>query len=392
MINSTTYCKLCDIGVATQNGGSVAMCNLSKTQWCDDNNQVIHLNTHTLESAWSSPTRIKIANDLKVGIKNPNCRDCWDEESAGKMSKRIESNKHFADVEVLDRPRAFFLKPGNTCNLSCRHCNPETSSGWYRDYFNVEATETEFPVFLQKFTTTQDSYRDESTVWSTLLNWSQTAVFYDLYGAEPMLIKPQWDMLRAASLGHGASGTDIHISTNGTIWKDDYYEVFKRFRSVRIGISVDGIGQQFDYMRYPANWESVSVNILKYKALANSVPTIDIAIETTLSLLNVYYANDIYQYFDQLGIICGFNILHRPDYLNMRIAPDPVKYKIAENLQKNPNHQTANIIKLLMLPTEHSDQYLSKFWTITSKYDKFRQESYADTFPEMYNIIKTDIK
>jgi len=387
MTNSKTYCKLCDIGIATQNGGSVAMCNLSKTQWRDHDNQVIHLNTHSLESAWASPTREEIATALKSGIQHSNCRDCWDEESAGKMSKRIESNNNFADVDVLDHPRAFFLKPGNTCNLSCRHCNPETSSGWYRDYFNVEAEESEFPVFLQRFATTQDSYRDESAVWPTLLNWSQTAVFYDLYGAEPLLIKPLWEMLRAASTSPTANTIDIHISTNGTIWKDEYYEVFRRFRSVRIGVSVDGISEQFDYMRFPAKWSQVSDNIRRYKELSNAIPSIDVSIETTLSLLNVYYANDIYRYFDNLNIHCGFNILHRPDHLNMRIAPASVKYKITEHLQSIPNHQTANIVKLLNLPMDNSAELLTKFWSITAQYDQFRQESYADTFPEMHKLL-----
>jgi sulfatase maturation enzyme AslB (radical SAM superfamily) len=387
MTNSTTYCKLCDIGIATQNNGSVAMCNLSKTQWRDNNGQVIRLNTHTLEQAWTSPTRIEISDALKSGVQHPNCRDCWDEETAGKMSKRIESNANFAEVEVLDHPRAFFLKPGNTCNLSCRHCNPETSSGWYRDYFNVEATETEFPVFVQRFAATQDSYRDESTVWPTLLKWSQTAVFYDLYGAEPMLIKPQWEMLRAASTSPTADTIDIHISTNGTIWKDEYYEVFKSFQSVRIGISVDGLDAQFNYMRYPADWLTVSTNIQKYKELSDSIPSIDSYIESTVSLLNVYYANDIWNYFNTLGIHTAFNMLHQPKHLNMRIAPDSVKYKITEHLQKNPNHQTDHIVNLLNLPMDNSELLLTKFWAITAKYDEFRQENYADTFPEMYQLL-----
>ena len=224
-------------------------------------------------------------------------------------------------------------------------------------------------------------------MWSTLLDWSQTAVFYDLYGAEPLLIKPLWEMLRTASASPTADTIDIHISTNGTIWKDEYYEVFRRFRSVRIGVSVDGISEQFDYMRFPAKWSQVNDNIRRYKELSNVIPSIDVSIETTLSLLNVYYANDIYKYFNELDIHCGFNILHRPDHLNMRIAPDSVKYKITKHLQTNANYQTDNIVKLLNLPMGNSSTLLEKFWAVTLKYDEFRRESYANTFPEMYELL-----
>jgi hypothetical protein len=72
----------------------------------------------------------------------------------------------------------------------------------------------------------------------------------------------------------------------------------------------------------------------------------------------------------------------------MRIAPQAVKDKIIEHLQAQPNHQTANIVKLLNLPADNNQQLLDKFWTITKQYDYFRKESYETVFPEMYDLVK----
>jgi hypothetical protein len=379
---------LADLGLSTQNGGYASMCNQSRVWFQHHDKSLIRLDQHTLEDAWASPTRQEIASALKSNKQHHNCQDCWDEEAAGRRSKRLLSNEQFANVIPTNHPRVIMLKPGNLCNLACRHCNPHTSSRWIRDYYHVEADETSYPVYLEQFRGAQQSFADDSATWATLNQWAQDIVYYDLYGAEPLLIEPLWSLLAAASQLPSADTVDIHINTNGTVWRDDYYEIFKKFRSVDIGISMDGIGEQFEYMRYPAKWSEIEVNLSKYQQLAAENPNVVLSVCVTVSLLNIYYASDIWQYFNQRGITCGFNILHRPLHLNMRIAPDSMKQAVKDKLT---NTAVEHLIPQLEMGVDNSPELLQEFKRVTDGYDALRKENFADTFPEAYQLLKNTL-
>ena len=196
-----TYCVLADIGIATQTNGHVSMCNQSRVFWHDAQDKLMTLDSITLDDAWQSPTRFEIQNALLSGQQHPNCQDCWHEEAAGRRSPRQIHNERFKSVSPLpEQPRAIILKPGNVCNLACRHCNPHTSSAWYKDYYQVEGQAFEsMTEFARQYDGAKHSYSDQNPIWYKLRDWSEKAVFWDLYGAEPMLIKPLIELLRHTS-------------------------------------------------------------------------------------------------------------------------------------------------------------------------------------------------
>ena len=121
-------CIYTDIGLSTQNGGYVSVCNQSRNSFQHSDGNYITLDRYTLTDAWNSPTRHEIKTALDSGIQHPNCQDCWDEEAAGRDSKRVMINRGLAHVQPReDQPLALMLKPGNLCNLACRHCGPFSS-------------------------------------------------------------------------------------------------------------------------------------------------------------------------------------------------------------------------------------------------------------------------
>ena len=87
---------------------------------------------------FGSHTRKMIAAALDNGIQHASCQTCWHAESVGNQSARQQFNQIFSEVKVLpDQPRVLIIKPGNTCNFACRLCNPETSTSWYQDGYNL---------------------------------------------------------------------------------------------------------------------------------------------------------------------------------------------------------------------------------------------------------------
>ena len=194
MKKSKLYCILADKGIGLHNSGRTYLCCHSRQYLKDSDNNEIYLDTHTLEDAWASPTRTEIQHALENNIEHASCQACWDDEHAGKKSRREWHNSMQHPVaERNDQPQIFDLKMGNTCNMKCRTCNPEVSSQWYREDWELNAQPNEgitYPEYLQRWRRIPASYNDgNQNLWATMSKWIPNAVYIDYYGAEPMLIK-----------------------------------------------------------------------------------------------------------------------------------------------------------------------------------------------------------
>lgn len=381
-----TKCCLTKIGLSTQNEGYVTICNQSRVHLQDKNKNLIRLDRHSLQDAWLSPTRKEIDESLSNGIRHDNCQDCWDEEAANKISRRQIHNKEFENIQPLeDQPRAIILKPGNTCNLSCRHCSPSVSSGWYRDSYKLENSQESYFNYTKKFNHIKLSYDKTNTnFWNTFNKWIPNLIFYDLYGGEPLLTEKLYENLKFSADNNFAINQNIHINTNGTIWKDDFNSVFSKFNEVYFDISADGVAKQFEYMRYPAKWDSFLTNLYKYKDLAKNFTNIKIGITITVSLYNIFYLPEIYTFYKYLGVKVGVNILHTPEHLNIRIAPDKIKSIIAEKLV---NEEFLSVIKYLNLDIPNKDELYTTYLNSLKKIDLIRNEKYNEVFPEMAKYL-----
>lgn len=378
------------MGLSTQNGGYLSVCNQSRQVFQHTDGNYITLDRFSLEDAWNSPTRLEIKEALDNGIQHPNCQDCWDEEAAGRDSKRIMMNQALDPVTHVkalpDQPISLMLKPGNLCNLACRHCSPFSSSRWVKDYFKVEAKQTDWTSYIQQFSGIQDSYNEQNPVWEDLKAWAPNIKFYELYGAEPMLIDPLWEVIKTSSLGPNNKNTVVNINTNGTILRADTEEIFRNFYKVVLNMSVDGVFERFEYMRYPAKWDKFLANLDTYQAMAARLGNIDISVSCTVSALNILYTDEVWQFFHNRGIHVGFNVLHRPEHLNMRILPESAKQQVADRLRSSGT-PAQNLISMMNSPIDGAEQSLLKFWVTTEGYDDLRGESYEYTFPEMFKIL-----
>jgi len=202
MDKSNTYCVMPHMGMAFQNNADLCCCNLNKSSWQDKKRNTMFVYSHPIELAYKNHTRKIIAANLDHGIQHPSCQQCWDLESADKVSTRQVLNNRFGSVEPLpDQPRILIIKPGNTCNFACRMCNPMTSSTWYRDGYELEkeglpssswyenirpkeevATLT-FNEYTKTFETIRNSFNQGNTeFWTTLKKWIENLVFIDIYG------------------------------------------------------------------------------------------------------------------------------------------------------------------------------------------------------------------
>jgi MoaA/NifB/PqqE/SkfB family radical SAM enzyme len=357
----------------------------------DDNKQDLYLDTNSLEDAWNSVTRHEIQQSLDAGIQHPNCSACWAEENSGRSSRRLVANKQFASMPANPaRPRLVDLKPGNTCNLACRTCWPEVSSKWYRDYWEVEAHkhEPDYKKYLASWGRIRSSYdEDNQELWAELQTWLGDIQYYDIYGAEPMLLDRVFDILQHAVDIGLAPTQSLHINTNGTIWNQKYINTLTNFEHVALDLSIDGLNNHYDYIRYGETWSTIEKNLDRYQELVRNNSNIHMCICITVCAYNVLYLDEIEQYFKNRRIPCFFNMVHHPQHINVRALPDSAKQAVREKL-KNAGSAIASVLDFMDMPLHNQPELWTKFWETTKKLDLLRKQDLASTFPEFYELIK----
>lgn len=386
MSKSSTHCKLADVGIAIQNFADYCSCNVNKMSWKDNQHNVMHVYSHPLKQVQHSYTRKVISTALNHGIKHSSCNVCWDLEQSNNASSRIQFNKALRDVDPLpnNQPRVVIIKPGNTCNMACRMCNPATSSSWYADAYQLEGAPGTFKEYTKTFETIRSSFNSNSLeFWDTLKEWSENLVLIDIYGGEPFLIPAMFDMLaHAADKGH-AKNISININTNASIWNQKYVDILKCFKLVNFKVSHDAVDKkQFEYIRHKSNFEQVEDNIKKIIDEFSHCSNVEVKGVITITPLNVYHSDtDLLELKEKFQIPFGENLVTTSEY-DIRHLPGPVKQQLMEQTKSSA---VANFLKITI---PGCDIHWPEFCNVTDRLDELRNQNFAETFPEWWSVLK----
>jgi len=400
----STSCILAEQGLHLHNSGRCNSCSDSSLYWKDNHGNVMDLTTHSVEQIWHSKDRQQFLKDLQNGIEHENCTKCWQKEKIGIKSKRQISNEIYKHNNKTT-PQYIDLKWGNVCNLKCRHCNPWTSSKWIKEWYAADKRNQEYNDYLSEFKTTQKSYHKDNkeNFHDTFFDWFSNSEQLMLYGGEGMYVGAIQEMfLHAIDVGT-AKDIDIYINTNGTIYSEKWIEIFKQFRSVRMAFSIDGVQDNFEYIRSGAQWDQVLENYKKYSAISN----IQTQIVTTVFTLNVHDIVDIiHTLHNELHTMPAVNFVYGPEWWDIRILPNDAKQHI---VQRNNNkldelkqeltaevyeslHQQVDQVQKFLLDTV--DDSANKYQTMKQwicSIDRTRNENFKDTFPEYNQLLKVYI-
>ena len=386
MEKSSTYCKLSHIGVAVQNNADYCSCNANKMSWKDNDHNVMHVYSHPLEQAQYSYTRKVISTSLDHGVKHPSCKVCWDLEEAGHQSPRLQFNNLLSNVSSSsqEHPRVVIIKPGNTCNMACRMCNPATSTSWYADAYQLEGKPGSFKEYTKTFETIRTSFnRDSLEFWDTLKKWSKNLAVIDIYGGEPFLIPAMFDMLDHAATRGFSKQISVNINTNASIWNQHYVDILKQFRQVTFKVSLDATDKkQFEYIRHKSNMEQVEEITTKFINNFRNVSNVNVFGILTITPLNVYYADqDVNKLTKKFNIEFGENIVTTPEY-DIRHLPAPVKQQL---IDQSSSSKIKNFLKITI---PGCNVHWPEFCKVTDQLDTIRNQNFAETFPEWWEIIK----
>ena len=327
------------------------------------------------------------------------CNRCWSEESLGHTSEReylkrdIDPNLNYTDPGYYHKgPRHLNIKVSNICNLRCRTCQSYDSYLYHieGEYYEKKNNLTNTPYNAEKikkhFT---DAQLDE------LYELSGNLERIELYGGEPFL-DDQIPKLLTRLVDNGLSkNIDLFVSTNAThALTNQWIKILTNFKQVIINISIDGISDRFTYMRHPGKWNVAEDNIKTFIALTQQHSNINVVPVITVSALNVWYINEIFEYFVSYNLsIEPFMILVQwPSYYCVNVLPDSIKTVLKQRLTDFDNTRFEAIINLMYTEPKvfDSTRGLSpweefKFWT--KEKDQYRNENFINTFGEIGQLL-----
>ena len=194
-------------------------------------------------------------------------------------------------------------------------------------------------------------------------------------------------------------GLDLYYNTNGTIYDEKVVETWKKMGIIELNISVDDIGDRFEYQRYPAKWDEVVANIKKYQDTCGD--NVKIHLYCTVSLYNIFYIDELIKFnAEYLKTDLRFNLLHWPTKMSIKNLPqgikEIVKNKIALIGKQDKKFTEKSYVNNLfgidqvvnyMMNTDGSSEELEEFIKTTNIHDEYRQQSFEDTFNEYWTLL-----
>lgn len=235
-------------------------------------------NVTSLSSAMNQKTHRDLRKAMLEGERPDFCRRCYREEDAGGVSVRLLYNRQYKGYleTVFDRTREngeiepevtyvdFSLT--NNCNLQCRMCSPPASYLLKKEFeslgfdFSKEGTES-----------AKSGWDIDGNLGRIVEDVIPTLDAMLTTGGEPFVSPQHLKILEACVERGRAPQIVLRYHSNLTVLPPRLVELWKHFKSIEIHVSLEGVGEMNEYVRYPAKWEKIETNLLKLRELRRTM-------------------------------------------------------------------------------------------------------------------------
>jgi len=444
---SNTYCVLPWIHFATRPNGDMRLCCSANASGAGLDHEVglvrneqgspANFGRETPMSAWNNSYMKGVRTTMLAGEIPKSCTKCFEEESKGVVSKRMWENSTWVrdnvdipelikqtstDGTVPEKLAYLDLRLGHTCNIKCVMCSPHDSSQWVMEHRKI------YPMFQHRLLKEQmawdkkdfnNKWHENPDFWQEM--YAQIPNLRQVYfaGGEPLMIREhRWFLEEIIRQGY-ADKILIRYNTNGLLIDDSIIELWKQFKTVKVAISIDAVGDRNYYIRYPSDWDTIVANLHK---LDQTPDNIQVSIATAIQILNIKHLPDfarwkIEQKFHKVNLqnmlegqeagggIVNMHLLYIPTYLSIRCLPAQDKQEVRKLFEefatwlyknyrqdqdfwkKNPyGWNRWQAILDFMDAENHSDQ-LPAFKEYITTLEKERNTDFKQTFPELAHLL-----
>jgi MoaA/NifB/PqqE/SkfB family radical SAM enzyme len=275
------------------------------------------------------PEMTELRESILKGQRHPACDTCWKMEDIGNTNSfRMHSEPQFIKSSdeldnIIKNPKmsSIDLILGENCNLRCRMCSPGLSNSLRKDYrmFASQGIDdaNSIPDFEWKTNNEEQHHRwldtkshtksfawvkDNDPQWQTILNNIHDIRHIKATGGETTITKPWLEFLDYAIETGASKNIILEFHTNATKFTDNLVNKLSYFAKVNINLSIDSIGKNYEYLRYPMKWDVLekSLNILFKKVIDKDIKNLSTSFNPVISALNIHYIKEISDYWKNM--------------------------------------------------------------------------------------------
>lgn len=406
-------------GLATREDGAICVCCRS--------HPIGFIDKENLEEIWNGNTIKRIRKQVLSGQRPKECEPCFSLEDQGVESLRqrhiggkIPEARINLYPDALSKMREDFsmpfeiptmeLKLNNLCNLKCRMCHPMDSTSW-NDWEQVEEfyerdNNIMFHIVNEhnlKNKPFLDKFQDSPEWWASLEKNLPHFRRVEFAGGEPLMDPQHYRILDM--LQPYANQIEIKYATNlsmlgkgeRTVWN-----YWPKFKSVAVNVSIDGIGNTYEYIRGNANWNTLVNNIRQIQTMTNISRIVG---AVTVQVSNALQLADMVEYFlNDLGIVFHTHRVAYPKELSVQVLPTDIKTTVTERLRevsaRVPEFKLVKQYPELLLYTRRQIQdNINYIWAKDEEYrwkdcvdfnhrlDTTRKQCFEEITPEFKNYV-----
>jgi len=376
-LTKKSFCTLPWLGVYIQPDGDVRNCAITKTT-------LGNINTQPLETILHNNVNQTVKKDMLEDVLHDRCNHCHVLEKNQKFSMNAVSNRIWylktlpiKDLDFFDKTEHYRLKMldlrwKNTCNFACIYCGPDLSSSW--------ANELNLPQHIN------DTALQESLNY--IYNNLNTVEHIYLAGGEPLLIKENLVLLN--QLKEINPEVEIRINTNLSIINNEIYNLLKTFKNVHWTVSVDGVGSEFEYVRYGGSWNLFVKNLQQLRQDFEKIN-----FNSTWCILTAHGVLECIDFLQNLGFHENtfiVNPLDNPTQWHVGNLPDLALEQLTQKIkskltQADPQYSLYNSLNLMLnyisMPIEKD---IRATFNELTKIDLRRKLDSSKIFTELYKL------
>ena len=406
----------------------------------DETGNVMNVMTHTIKEAMNSVTHKQHRYELSQNIKPKRCRSCYDSEEAtkgvtefGERSKygiskrqRVLQNTSKINPEYVKCDQAstvtlldgflpdpkivnLDLRFGNLCNQKCIMCSPQHSNQWYEDWIAISKAHKQYnrdsSTYKKGEAKSFGFYEDSKgrVKMNGIDPWWETDRWWNMFneiapnlkhiyftGGEPLIVPAMQKCLDILIDKGFSKNIQLRYDTNLSVINQKVIDKWKHFKDVFLCISVDDVGDRYNTIRFPGNFDKLEKNIIQLKDNG-----IDIHyISTCVGIASPYSVQRIFEFGKKYDIATNFRFLEGPNWLDIRNYPKGAKLEIIENLKTYSNDPrytkwAKGQIRLLEKYLDHSEEkYLKEFIRVMDILDTQRGTNWREVMPDVVELFK----
>ena len=347
-----------------------------------------YVQTNSVKEIFTSKYMQDLRQQFRNGEKPKACETCIVDEQNSYTSKRqrhINGDFYFLPNYDLEPefPIEYQMILSNACNLKCRSCTPSHSSLWQAEHKVIwGSTGYSMPE--------GQSGENDSVLWSKRDEWMPSVKRLEIVGGEPFYIN-RWKILWQEMIEKDlAKNINMDISTNCTIYAGDTVKhLIENFRHIGLGLSIDGMGKVYDYLRHPGKWSEVKENMFAYNSMIKTINRRKIgpSISHTIGWINAWELPEFHTFIkenmDEFKI--WNNIIHYPPHMSVYMIPASLKDRIRDKWATYDwgpyKHDVDGIISLMYSRQPGEDEIREAYKTF-KVHDTARNENLLESIPE----------